>query len=95
MNLLIDQIIFINQADFKAIARSISLIENEVDGYEDLLLTLKPSSAKIIGITGAPGAGKSSLADVLIVEMINDKKKLSTNGSNKIIKTFISSFVLN
>lgn len=66
----------INPIDFKSLARSISLIENESPGYEDLLLKLKPSSAKIIGITGAPGAGKSSLADALIGEMIRDKKKV-------------------
>jgi LAO/AO transport system kinase len=66
----------VNQKDFKSLARSISLIENEARGYEDLLLSLKPSSSKIIGITGAPGAGKSSLADALIGEMINDKKKI-------------------
>ncbi|HXS58045.1 MAG TPA: methylmalonyl Co-A mutase-associated GTPase MeaB [Hanamia sp.] len=62
--------------DFKSLARSISLIENEVPGYEDLLLKLKPSSSKVIGITGAPGAGKSSLVDALISEMISDKKKV-------------------
>jgi LAO/AO transport system kinase len=62
--------------DIKSLARSISLIENEADSYEDILLNLKPSSAKIIGITGAPGAGKSSLADALIGEMINDGKKV-------------------
>ena len=65
-----------NIPDFKSLARSISLIENEVDGYEGLLLRLKPSSTKIIGITGAPGAGKSSLTDALIGEMISDKKKV-------------------
>lgn len=62
--------------DIKSLARSISLIENEADGYENILLDLKPSPAKIIGITGAPGAGKSSLADALIGEMINDGKRV-------------------
>ncbi|MEO5651169.1 MAG: methylmalonyl Co-A mutase-associated GTPase MeaB [Ginsengibacter sp.] len=70
---LLNNINFIN---FKSLARSISLIENEADGYEDLLAQLKPSSAKIIGITGAPGAGKSSLTDALIGEMIRDQKKV-------------------
>lgn len=64
------------QPDFKTLARSITLIENEAPGYMDLLMRLKSSSAKIIGITGAPGAGKSSLADALIGEMINDHKKV-------------------
>jgi LAO/AO transport system kinase len=67
---------FNHSIDFKSLARSISLIENEAPGVEDLLLKLKPSSAKIIGITGAPGAGKSSLVDGLIEQMVLDKKKV-------------------
>ncbi len=63
--------------DFKTLARGISLIENQVEGFEDLLLNLNPSSAKIIGITGAPGAGKSSITDALLGEMIADKKKVA------------------
>ena len=74
---LIDQVKLLDQGDFKTLSRSISLVENEVPGYEDLLMQLKPSSAKIIGITGAPGAGKSSLADALIGEMIRDGKKVA------------------
>jgi LAO/AO transport system kinase len=66
----------LSKGDFLTIARSISLVENEADDYEDLLLKLKPTDAKIIGITGAPGAGKSSLVDGLIAEMISDNKKV-------------------
>ncbi|MDQ2721089.1 MAG: methylmalonyl Co-A mutase-associated GTPase MeaB [Bacteroidota bacterium] len=76
MDFLEDDIPLLNKGDFRTLARTISLIENEVEGYEELLMKLKPSSAKIIGITGAPGAGKSSLTDALIGEMIRDKKKV-------------------
>ena len=46
-----------------ALARAISIIEDETDGFQDLLRTLlvRPPLAKRIGITGPPGAGKSSL----------------------------------
>jgi len=65
------------QGDAKALARCISLIENEAEGYEQLLQLLPTNnSAKIIGITGAPGAGKSTLADTLIGSLINDGKKI-------------------
>lgn len=63
--------------DFRILARNISIIENEVPGYEKLLQELQPSDAKIIGITGAPGSGKSTLTDALIEEIIKDKKKVA------------------
>src|SRR5688572_10688112 len=56
----------VQQGDVKALARSISLIENEQPGYETLLQSLPASGTKIIGITGPPGAGKSTLVDSLI-----------------------------
>ncbi len=68
----------IQQGDIKALARAISLIENEVAGYEELLQSLpKISATKIIGITGPPGAGKSTLADALIGELVNTGKKVA------------------
>jgi LAO/AO transport system kinase len=68
----------IQNGDVKALARSISLVENEAEGYETLLqsLTAIDSTVKIIGITGPPGAGKSTLVDQLIGLLVQDGKKV-------------------
>lgn len=66
----------LKRGDFLTLARTISFVENEVEGYGNLLLQLDSSPAKIIGITGAPGAGKSSLTDALIGEMIKNDKRV-------------------
>jgi LAO/AO transport system kinase len=66
----------LKQGDVKALARCISLVENEYPGYEELLQSLPPSPAKIIGITGPPGAGKSTLADQLIGLLVDAGKKV-------------------
>ncbi len=53
-----------------ALARAISLVENAGDGYESLLSALHGSVGRAhrIGITGPPGAGKSTLTEGLIRE---------------------------
>jgi LAO/AO transport system kinase len=66
----------IQQGDMKSLARSISLVENEQPGYEQMLQSLLPSQTKIIGITGPPGAGKSTLVDSLIGLLANAGKKV-------------------
>lgn len=76
MDLWNDQLKLLKQGDFRSIARIISLVENETEGYENFMKRLPSSSAKIIGITGAPGSGKSSITDALIGEMISDKKRV-------------------
>jgi len=53
--------------DARALARAISAVENRSAGWADLLKALFPHTghARILGLTGAPGSGKSTLVDQL------------------------------
>jgi LAO/AO transport system kinase len=53
--------------DHAALARAITAIENRTPGYRDLVSALHEhaGSAAIVGVTGSPGAGKSTLVDRL------------------------------
>ncbi|AGB32638.1 LAO/AO transporter ATPase [Natrinema pellirubrum DSM 15624] len=53
--------------EHRALARVISKIENRAPGYRDLVSELyaHTGNADVIGITGSPGAGKSTLVDKL------------------------------
>jgi len=55
-----------SKKDFKELSRALSLVENSVAGYRDILLGLQPNATPIIGITGPPGAGKSTLVNALL-----------------------------
>lgn len=52
--------------DFKKIARNLTIVENDLLGSEDLLKGLKTLNTPVIGITGPPGAGKSTLVNAMI-----------------------------
>lgn len=53
--------------DPRALARAISTVENRTPGWSEVLKALFPHSghARILGLTGPPGAGKSTLVDQL------------------------------
>ncbi|UFJ40209.1 methylmalonyl Co-A mutase-associated GTPase MeaB [Brevibacillus humidisoli] len=56
------------QGEVRGAARAITCIENDYPERTQILQEIFPHTgkAKLIGITGTPGAGKSSLVDVLI-----------------------------
>ncbi len=65
MNALADKIL---AGDIRSIARGISLVESGGPEGEDLLKAIYPRTGRayLVGITGPPGGGKSTLVDKLI-----------------------------
>jgi len=58
----------IRAGEVRALARAISVIEDQRPEAAALLKALFPFSghARVLGLTGAPGAGKSTLVDQLV-----------------------------
>lgn len=64
--------------DIRALSRVVSYIEDRSDGYRELLARLYPDAGKAlrIGLTGPPGAGKSSLINRLTKLYLSQGKKV-------------------
>lgn len=54
--------------DRRALARLLRVVEDRREGWEEILATAwqAPPKAQLVGITGAPGSGKSTLTNSLI-----------------------------
>ncbi|RVU01810.1 methylmalonyl Co-A mutase-associated GTPase MeaB [Mucilaginibacter limnophilus] len=64
--------------DFRVLARTLTIVENDLNGAGDILCNLSFSTtAKVIGITGPPGAGKSTLVNTLISNLVIKGKKVA------------------
>ncbi len=72
----------IRDGDPRALARALSEVENGTALGRDLLRGLFPFSGRAwkVGVTGAPGAGKSSLVDRLAAELRREGKTVGIIG---------------
>ncbi len=64
--------------DARALARAISVVENHAPGWIELLKDLFPHTGRALtlGLTGSPGAGKSTLVDQLAKLYRKDDQKV-------------------
>ena len=75
----VDQLLSgLSKGDYKSLARAISFVENDTpEGKLILEKLLINREIPIVGITGPPGAGKSTLINQLVGNLIKEHKKIA------------------
>ena len=64
--------------NFRSVARSLTIVENNLAGSADLLKNLTFNQhTPVTGITGPPGAGKSTLVNAIISNLVENGKKVA------------------
>ena len=68
----------IEEGDFKIIARALTLVENDLEPAAALLKNIKIRyDVPVIGITGPPGAGKSTLVNAITGDLVSKGHKIA------------------
>jgi len=68
----------IEQGNFRMLARALTLVENDIEPASALLQAIQINNeVPILGITGPPGAGKSTLVNAIVNYFIARGKKIA------------------
>jgi GTPase len=75
----------VQSGEARAVARAISLIEDEDPTSADLVRAIFPKTghAYLIGVTGPPGAGKSTLVDRLVTQIRTQRPQPSSSSAGE------------
>ena len=63
--------------DFRKVARQLTVVENNLPVAAELLKSLHYADVLVTGITGPPGAGKSTLVNAIISKLLDKGKKVA------------------
>lgn len=67
----------IKSGNRKALARAITIVENDLPSSDSLLKLISPDNIPVLGFTGPPGAGKSTLINSFLRHVTTLNKKVA------------------